>query len=356
VRGDLAVARLESVVNNHALDFGPAAPGSVSVLSAPLRGRSPAPLDMPVNGPGHRARHVPTRGSGGEGSGATSLDTHDYERMFVSNLAVVESVVSYVCQRHRLSGSEAEEFDSEVKVRLVDRDYEVLRKFQHRSSLRTYLTIVIQRIYLDYRNRLWGKWRPSAEAQRLGPLAVRLETLMARDGFGFDQACEYLRTNEHVVATDSDLDAIAARLPIRAKRAMVGESELEDVADPADSLDDRLLSNERHAGARRILVALRRVVQTLSDQDRLILRLRFQDGIAVADIARTLHIDQKPLYRRFDGLLRQLRAALEAAGVEAAEACALINRNDVDITLALIGEDPGAAGPGARPTGLRPSS
>jgi RNA polymerase sigma factor (sigma-70 family) len=350
VKGDLAVARGESVLNNHARDFRPARLGAVSALLAPLRRQSPAPLDMPINGPGQRVRHVLTRGSGGDGTAAISGDTHDYETMFVSNLAVVESVIKYACQRHRLSGSEAEEFDSEVKVRLVDRDYEVFRKFQHRSSLRTYLTIVIQRIYLDYRNHLWGKWRPSAEAQRLGPLAVRLETLMVRDGFGFDQACEHLRTNEHMVALDSDLNAIVARLPVRAKRAMMGEDELEDVADPADPVGDHLLSNERRAGARRILVALRGAVRTLSDQDRLILRLRFQDGIAVADIARALHIDQKPLYRRFDGLLRQLRAALEAAGVDSLEACELLNRNDVDISLALLGATPGADAPGTRPT------
>ena len=41
---------------------------------------------------------------------------------------------------------EAEEFGSEVKLRLVENDYEAFRRFQQRSTLRTYLTIVIQRI------------------------------------------------------------------------------------------------------------------------------------------------------------------------------------------------------------------
>jgi RNA polymerase sigma factor for flagellar operon FliA len=302
---------------------------------------------MPVNGPGQRAR-LATPGASGDGTAAVDRDTHHYEAMFVSNLDVVESVIRYVCQRQKLSGSETEEFDSEVKVRLVDHDYEVFRKFQHRSSLRTYLTIVIQRIYLDYRNHLWGKWRPSAEAQRLGPVAVRLETLMGRDGFSFDQACEYLRTNEHLAALDSELDAIVVRLPIRTRRAMVGEQELEAVADTTSRVDDRLLSNERHAGARRILDALKSAMQLLSDQDRVILRLRFQDGLAVADIARALHLDQKPLYRRFDALLRQLRAALEAAGIDPVEACELVNRKDLDISLALLG---GTGASGTRPAG-----
>jgi len=306
---------------------------------------------MPANGPRQRVRLVPTRGASGDGTAAVDRDTDHYEAMFVSNLDLVESVIRYVRQRQKLSGSEAEEFDSEVKLQLVDHDYEVFRKFQHRSSLRTYLTIVIQRIYLDFRNHLWGKWRPSAEAQRLGPVAIRLETLMARDGFGFDQACEYLRTNEHVAATDSDLYAVFVRLPIRTRRAMVGEEEVEAVPDTTSRVDDRLIFDERRADARRILDALKSAMRSLSDQDRVILRLRFQDGLKVADIARALHLDQKLLYRRFDTLLQQLRAALEAAGIDPVEACELVNRNDMDIGLALLGGTSGADDPGTGPAG-----
>ena len=348
---NLAVARRESLVNNRVLDFRLASLSAVSVLTGPACGRRQAALVMPFNGPSQRARLVTTRGASGDDTAAVAGDTHRYETMFVSNLGIVESVTRHVCQRHKLSRSEADEFDSEVKLRLVDHDYEVFRKFQQRSSLRTYLTIVIQRIYLDYRNHLWGKWRPSAEARRLGPVAVRLETLMARDGFGFDQACEHLRTNEDIAATDSDLNEIVVRLPLRVRRTMVGEEGLEAIADKTTAVDDQLLSNERQAGARRILDALTSAVQALDDQDRVILRLRFQDGLAIADIARALHIDQKPLYRRFDALLEQLRMALESAGVERVEACEIVNRKDMDISLALLGGPPGAAAPGTGPTG-----
>ncbi len=54
---------------------------------------------------------------------------------------------------------------------------------------------VVQRLFLDHRNRQWGKWRPSAEAKRRGPLAILLERLVVRDGWTFEQAVETLRTN-----------------------------------------------------------------------------------------------------------------------------------------------------------------
>jgi RNA polymerase sigma factor (sigma-70 family) len=297
---------------------------------------------MPAKGPSQGLRIVTNRDSRRNADTPEAGQAAEYEAVFVSNLGVVEGVIRFVCQRHKLTASEADDFGSEVKLRLVENDYEVFRKFQYRSSLRTYLTIVIQRIYLDYRNHLWGKWRPSAEARRLGAVAIRLETLMTRDGLRFDQACEYLRTNEGVAATESDLAEIAVRLPLRPRRAMVGEEVLDAIPARGNELDDRILFEERQAAARRILDALTSALKTLSDQDRLILRLRFQEALGVADIARALHIHQKPLYRRFEKLLEHLRNALEAAGVDRLEACDMVNRKDVDISLALLGGTPGA--------------
>jgi RNA polymerase sigma factor for flagellar operon FliA len=297
-----------------------------------------------VGGQRLRLRLVSIRDSSPPVPPATAGQHSAHEAAFLSNLAVIDSVVRYVCHRHKLGGSEAEDFGSEVKLRLVENDYEVFRRFKQRSRLRTYLTVVIQRIYLDYRNHLWGKWRPSAEAVRLGSLAIRLERLLARDGLRFDEACEALRTNEGVMATESDLAEIAVRLPQRSRRSFVGDDALESVAAMDGGLDDRILSKERQATTRRVLSALSEAVQTLGDQDRLILRLKFQEGLGVADIARALHLEQKPLYRRVDALLQQLRAALEAAGIDRLEAVEIVNREDEDISLALIGKTPDPLG------------
>jgi RNA polymerase sigma factor (sigma-70 family) len=291
---------------------------------------------MPENGPSQRL-HLVTAGDTSEQDTGTSAADHErYEAMLVSNLDVIESVIRYVCQRHKLI--HADEFGSEVKLKLVENDYEILRKFQHRSTLRTYLTIVIQRIYLDYRNHLWGKWRPSTEARRLGRVAIRLETLMVRDGYRFAEASEHLRTNDGVAETESELSEIAIRLPLRIRHAMFGEDAIEDLPDTATELDDRVSSEERMGRARRIQGALAAATEALGDQDRLILRLRFQDGLALADIARALHLDEKPFYRRFAALLRQLREALESSGIDRAEAGDIVARKDIDISLALLGQ------------------
>ena len=80
------------------------------------------------------------------------------------------------CVRHRLRGADAEDFASCVKLRLIENDYEILGGSRARSTLKTYLTAVIQRLYLDYQVQRFGKWRPSALARKLGPVCLRLES------------------------------------------------------------------------------------------------------------------------------------------------------------------------------------
>src|SRR5207302_6805108 len=119
------------------------------------------------------------------GSG-TRIHRHDDvsgEGLFLSSLPVIDEVVAHVCRRHRLSATEADDFAGEVRLRLIERDYEPLRRFEGRSSLRTYLTVVVHRYFLDYRNKLWGKWRPSMEAKRFGAAAILFERLQVRDGW-----------------------------------------------------------------------------------------------------------------------------------------------------------------------------
>ena len=55
----------------------------------------------------------------------------------------------------------------------------------------------------------------------------------------------------------------------------------------------------------------------LDSQDALILAMRFQDGMQVAAIAKALGLPARPLYDRVYQLLRRLRLALEAHGVDA---------------------------------------
>lgn len=235
----------------------------------------------------------------------------DYQKLLLDHLELLDRVVRYTARRHHLSAADVEDFSSLVRVKLIDRDFAVLRKFQGRSALSTYLTTVVDRLFLDFCSARWGKWRPSTAAERLGPVATQLEQLVSRDGLSFDEAVTTLQTNHGCTLSRDELHALFEQLPVRQVRRHVDEKELAAVAalvgpheaDPIEQAED-----ERLAG--RIEQALMRAVAGLTPREQLILKLRFQHGMTVADVGRLLDLPQKTLYRDLHDLIARLQHQL----------------------------------------------
>jgi RNA polymerase sigma factor (sigma-70 family) len=151
-------------------------------------------------------------------------------------------------------------------------------------------------------------------------VAVLLERLTARDGYGFEEACALMQTNHQVTASRAELEAIAGRLPSRPRRRFESDEALEQVPSEQRPIDDGLAEEERIATASRVAQALKAAMAGLDAQDRLILALRFEDGRTVVEMAKMLELDQKALYRRIERVLKTLRGALHAQGVNGAAA------------------------------------
>lgn len=250
-------------------------------------------------------------------SALSEVSTTTPDQLFRANLPVIESAIRFVAGHYRLSADERDEFASEVRLRLIDNDYEVLRRFEHRSSLKTFLVTVIQRQYLDLRDKTWGKWRPSAEARRLGPVAMRLERMIVRDSMEFGEAVETLRTNLGFSESRDELYAILQKLPVRTTRKVVGEQALVDMEAGGRS-DDALMAREEAERRQHVRETIDRVVGELVPQDRLIVKLHYADRMTVADISRLMRLEQKPLYRRLNRIHKELRARLEREGITSA--------------------------------------
>jgi RNA polymerase sigma factor for flagellar operon FliA len=238
------------------------------------------------------------------------------DALFLEHRAVIESVIRFVCRTRGLRGTDAEEFAAEARLRLVESDYEVLRKFQGRSSLQTYLTVVMQRLALDYQAARWGRWRPSMTARRAGTAGTRLEQLLIRDGLPLDDALHIVEREMGSIDRD-ELRRLAARFPLRVRRRYVGEELLEAAAADMPDAEQLLVRADEAARFERVKARLEQLLAELDVQQRLVLRLRFEQGMRVADIARMQQLDQKRLYREIDAVLAGLRQALEAEGVDA---------------------------------------
>jgi DNA-directed RNA polymerase specialized sigma24 family protein len=270
-------------------------------------------------------------------------DSDVFARLLLANLPQIDRVVAFIGRRHGLDAAERDELGSVVRLKLIEGDYEILRKFEGRSRFETYLTTVVQRIFLDERVKRWGKWRPSTEAMRLGPLAVRFETLLWRDGIGREEACRALESSGP--ATREELDVLFAKLPPRIPRREVGEGVMAGLADAGADAEVALRGREARDAAHKAQDALTAAFGDLSGEDRLILKMRFEDSFAIADIAVALRLEARPLYRRIDVILMGLRRRLESAGLDASVIANLVATRDADIQFSFTAREIPAPSP-----------
>jgi RNA polymerase sigma factor for flagellar operon FliA len=245
------------------------------------------------------------------------LSRADAESLLVEHLPVVDRVLASLSRRYGLTPSDADEASGWVRLRLVEDDLALLRKFRGESSFATYLTVVLASLLRDYRVQQWGRWRPSAEAQRRGAVAVQLETMVYRDRRPFAEAAEALRTMG--VTTDDDrtlatlLASLPERMPMRPQFVAAEATDAHAQAAPADAA---LLADEDDRQRETTRAIVTQAVAGLSAEDQVVVKLRFWEQMSVADIARKLRVDQKPLYRRLERTMKSLEQALRARGLD----------------------------------------
>lgn len=234
--------------------------------------------------------------------------------LLAGHLDRVYRAALHVARRNGCSPEEAEEFRGWVLEFLTANDYAAIRRFRGESSLATYLTVVVAGQMRDFRAARQGRWRPSAEAKRIGPPAPRLELLVLRQGLTLAQAAEQLRQRGETALSDRELALILDRLPARGpmRPTATGLEAVEGRASGPDPLE----TLERAETDARVRGALQAALSALPAEDQVVLRMHYWEGATLQTVARALHLEPKPLYKRVERLRTTLRRRLEAAGVD----------------------------------------
>jgi RNA polymerase sigma factor for flagellar operon FliA len=233
--------------------------------------------------------------------------------LYSSHADTIEAVIKAVCRRHRLTEDDRDELGQRIRLKLVDNDYAVLRRFAGRSTMRTYLVSVAEHVFQDWRNSEWGKWRPCQEARRIGPLAVELDRLLTRDLLPYDQAVETLISRGQ--GTRAEMDAIRLRLATRQIRRPVDGEILEDLPATSGAPEESLEHKEYAAQAAKVAAAFTSVFRALPPSDQVIVRLRLQPDLTLDRIARMQGQEPKRFYRYCDKLDDRIHEAINQLGV-----------------------------------------
>ena len=242
-----------------------------------------------------------------------------FDQLIVQQRPHIDQVIRDLCRRHYLAPAEIEDFRSVVYRALERNDYEALKEFDGLTTWESFMTTVVSREFFRYQHLLWGQWRPSPAASRLGAAAVLLEELVVRDGILISDAVEIMRSMHRVDLPRHRLLEFATQL------------RLSDTGRRVDTDVDRRQEQEIPNG--KLEAALHAAVLLLSPDDRLILELRFRDAQPLTRIARLMKIEARPLQRQIDQATEVIRASLLSAGIAQNDIERLLRQGDDDSTL-----------------------
>ena len=254
----------------------------------------------------------------------------DHQRLLLDHLDLIDQIVRKTGRHRHLSAAEREDFAGFVHLRLIEHDYAILRKFQGRSSWFTYLAAVIERMGFDFCAQMWGRWRPSAMAERLGPEAVLLERLVTRDGHTVDEAIA-LASHHEVDLTDAELRRLWQQLPKRVRPIEVGEDAAASVSGTDDSeilVDDA----ERERAVERLNRGLRAAFVEIAAPDRVTIALLFDQKLPLAKIAGLTGSSLPTIHRRLKKSFQHIQAALAREGFSAREVADLIGHPSIALS------------------------
>lgn len=261
----------------------------------------------------------------------------DYQRLLLDHLTLIDHIVRTTGRRRHLSTVEQDDFGGFVRLRLLEDDFAILRKFQHRSALKTYLSMVIERLSLDFCVERWGRWRPSAVAERLGAAAVLLERLTNRDGHTLEEATEIMRTNHALALSARDVVNLWEQLPPRIRTTEVSEDAAATVSTEGTS-ESNVDDVEQLASINRLEHTLRSALDAVPAPDRVALALRFDQDLSMVQIAKLTGSSVPTLHRRLDRTIKDLRRALTAAGFDPREVSQLIGHPSIGLSPLLRAE------------------
>ncbi len=197
----------------------------------------------------------------------------DRESAWESFLASHSRLMLFVARSVTRDGDEALDAYTWTLERLREADYRRLRGFSDDSGtlFSTWLVVVVRRLCLDFLRHKRGR-RPKAAIGT--PVSERSQ----------------LRRRL------ADLSGEPAAL---------------------ETLHDSGANPSVHLEARELHAALAAATKILPPADRLLLCLRYEDGLSASEIARVMRFpSQFHVYRRLDAVLKSLRRALAEAGVE----------------------------------------
>ncbi len=200
-----------------------------------------------------------------------------------------------------------------------------LRSFRPKgpANFSTWLRVVVRNLCLDWQRKEFGRHRVFESIARLPVLEREVFRSSYEQGLSLDEALAHLRASypgltkeqfeeaeEHIRQnlTPRQFWLLSTRLP---RTVSLGDDLLGIESSPNQQIPDPSPNPEALADFGERKGALERVLSSLSKQERLLVRLRFEQELTLQEVARIARLgDAQRADRRIREILERLRKAM----------------------------------------------
>jgi RNA polymerase sigma factor (sigma-70 family) len=203
--------------------------------------------------------------------------------------------------------------------------YRRLLKFrlEGRASFTTWLRVVARNVCFDWHRSQTGRRRPFKSMHSLSQLELEVYGCRFERGLSTEETLQHLRATfpeidpsqvaeaeqriEHSLSSRQHWILSTRQSPaFRSNVALLSEDDtLAQVADPRSDQETLIADQQQQA-------QLKKCVAALPAEERLLLRLRFEEALSLEDIARLSNLgDAQRVYRHIAAILKKLRASMK---------------------------------------------
>ena len=199
----------------------------------------------------------------------------DLETFLAIYSEAIDRAIAIVCRRAHLNDYDRHDVTQEVWVHLLRNNGAAVRRFEGRSAPETFFVRLAMNVLVGIRRRRDGRWRPSAQARRLGAVARELEHLVERGGFTLHEAIETVHARRGVGY--DHLDSLIERLQPGRRSRSVGTPPCTpsppkpEAPDAPPSPEQELINGELRRESERIVNSIQRAWTLLTGEERLVL-------------------------------------------------------------------------------------
>ena len=253
---------------------------------------------------------------------------------YASRIPAHLDIIDRLAARRFANSTLAEEAALYVLEKLEKENGRRLRAYDGKARFSSYFAAVVCRLLEDFSRKRFGRKRAPAWLNRLGGLWLKLYTLLCLERYEREAAVEIMMTRHQISRPSSEKMARTIKSQVVDCGAHQGqEVELNEEHgsqpgnDPEQGLDRQqqvklfqalfqLTTNgSTQAGTTLSLPALADMRLTLTGQERMLLKLCYQDGLAVTEAGRLLGLAGNQVHGKMRRLLKRLRQAFAEAGL-----------------------------------------